>query len=189
MKVIAVKRVSGAPLSNPPAVEVIVDSATVAAGRPLFLPDFDSHWRLEVCPAFKISRLGKDISAKFAPRYYDSFTVAVRLIPVSVMGKLAEECKPEGVLGLFDYCLGFGEWQPLPTPDRQLEITIGDRDISVNLQEFDIDNVIESVSHYTTLKTGDVILPCSLAGIEPVKPGNDLCVQISGIAAFDFKIR
>lgn len=189
MKVIAVKRVPGAPLSNPPAVEVIVDSATVAAGRPLFLPDFDSHWRLEVCPAFKISRLGKDISAKFASRYYDSFTVAVRFVPFALKENLKENKMPEGVLGLFDYCLGFGEWQPLPPPNRQLEIKVEDRDTSVNLQDFDIDNVIELVSHYTTLKTGDVILPCSLAGIEPVKPGNDLCVQISGMAAFDFKIR
>ena len=189
MKVIALKRAPGAPLVNPPAVEVIVDSATVAAGRPLFMPDFDSHWRVEVCPAFKISRLGKDISAKFAPRYYDSFTVAVRLIPVNVRDKIAKEDMPAGVLGLFDYCLGFGEWHPLPPQSNNLEIKAGERSTQVSPQELDVDNVIELVSHYTTLKTGDVILPCSIAVIEPVEPGDDLCVEISGVAQFDFKIR
>lgn len=189
MKVIALKRAPGAPLVNPPAVEVIVDSATVAAGRPLFLPDFDSRWRMEVCLAFKISRLGKDISAKFASRYYDSFTVAVRFVPIDIKNKLVENNMPEGVLGLFDYCLGFGEWHSLPPEGHTLEIEVGGRAISVSAKELDTDNVIECISHYTTLKTGDVILPCALTDIEPIEPGTDFYVKIRGISTFDFKIR
>lgn len=189
MKVIAVKRAPGALLSDPPALEVIVDSATVAVGRPLFLPDFDSRWRMEICPAFKISRLGKDISARFASRYYDSFTVAVRLVPVNVREKLVDNQIPEGVLGLFDYCLGFGEWLPLPPQGQPLEIEAGETVVSIDGSKLDTDNVIELVSHYTTLKTGDVVLPCSIAEIEPVEPGTDFSVEIRGVGAFDFKIR
>ena len=48
------------------------DSALVLQGRPLFMPEEGEGWQAQICLAVKISRLGKNISEKFAPRYYDA---------------------------------------------------------------------------------------------------------------------
>ena len=189
MKVLALTRKPGEPLTNPPSLEVIVDSATVPVSRPLFLPDFDSDWCVKFYPAFKISRLGKDISAKFASRYFDSFTVALRLYPLGSEASLSENNQAKGVLGIYDYCLAFGEWQPWSDISGDISVSIDGNDINLSAGMIEIDRVIESVSHYTTLKTGDVILPCELPVCVSAIASSDVKVKINSESEFEFRIR
>lgn len=189
MKVIALTRTPEMQLTNPPSLEVIVDSATVQSVRPLFLPDFPGEWCALIYPAFKICRLGKDISENFAPRYYDSFTLALRLFPLGMDKVLTEGDMDKGVLGIFDYCLAFGEWHPWDDSAIAIDMEISDSRFTVTREMLAVNRVVESVSHYTTLKTGDVILPCRLPVQLPVKAGNDISVKTAGSGDFNFKIR
>lgn len=189
MKVLALSRHPGQLISAPPALEIIVDSATVSVPRPLFLPDFDLEWCVKVYPAFKISRLGKDIAADFASRYFDSFTAALRLFPNGTNEWLDNKKLPKGVLGIYDYCLGLGEWHSWSDSDSSIEVNVNGNSLTLTKDMIDIDRVIESVSHYTTLKTGDVILPCELPLHLPVQAGNDVKIEIDGFPSFHFKIR
>lgn len=189
MKVLALSRYPEQLLIEPPAIEIIVDSATVSVPRPIFLPDFDSDWCIKAYPAFKISRLGKDIDAQFASRYFNSFTIALRLFPKLTDAWLNDNNLPKGVLGIFDYCLGLGEWHRWDEDRNSLKIRIKDAVFSLTGNSIAIDKVIELVSHYTTLKTGDVILPCELPLSFPVKAGEDISIDVDGFPPFDFKIR
>ena len=47
------------------------DSALLKDNKPFFLPDFSNEIHHEIELIIKISRLGKNIEAKFAHRYYD----------------------------------------------------------------------------------------------------------------------
>ena len=58
------------------------DSALLLPGRPMFYPDFTGDWQAQLYMAVHINRLGKSVSTKFAPRYYDGASVAVRVEPL-----------------------------------------------------------------------------------------------------------
>ncbi len=60
-----------------PVIFLKPDSAILKNNKPFFIPDFsnDLHYEAEV--VLRISKLGKGISQKFAPRYYDALTVGI----------------------------------------------------------------------------------------------------------------
>lgn len=153
MKVIAFERILDERISLPPSIDIIPDSAITVPNRPLFLPDFSKDWIGRLYFAFRISRLGKDISCRFAPRYYDSLAPALRIIPASGV--------THGVYSVFDSCVTIGEWGPIT--GENLVVESAGMTISVTLPQIDIDAAIEAVSRYATLKTGDIIMPCYLS--------------------------
>lgn len=189
MKVIAFNRHPGFPVRIPPEVEIIVDSATVSAGRPVFLPDFSDGWVARLYPAFRISRLGKDIGEKFAARYFDSFTIVLRLVPVALERSLAAAGAPSGVLGLYDYCLALGEWMPLPDSGEALRVECGGLSVDIAPAEMRVEEAVSAVSRYATLKIGDVVLPCALPDMVSVKAGDDISVKVADASLPPFSIR
>lgn len=189
MKAIAFDRNPGMPVRVPPAIDIIADSALVSAGRPMFLPDFSDAWEARFYVAYRISRLGKDIAEKFAPRYYDAFTIAVRLVPEAIEKVVGEDLRSTGVLGVFDYCVGTGEWLPLPEAGKSVSIAGGGMDVDIPVAEISPDVAIHVVSGYCTLKTGDIVMPCMLPVRMPVKAGDNVSMTVDSKPCLDFRIR
>ena len=189
MKAIAFNRDPGMPVRVPPAIDIIADSALVSAGRPMFLPDFSDTWAARFYVAYRISRLGKDIAPKFAPRYYDAFTIAVRLVPEAIERVMGGDFRSAGVLGVFDYCLGTGEWGSLPDFGKSVNITAGGMSLDIPGAEINPDAAISVVSGYSTLKTGDIVMPCMLPAQVSVKAGDDVSVTVDSRPCLDFRIR
>ena len=67
----------GRPFPDEPVVFMKPDSALLKNNKPFFLPDFSSEIHYETEVVVKISKLGKSIEPKFAPRYYDELTVGI----------------------------------------------------------------------------------------------------------------
>ncbi len=173
MKLIAFRRLPDRPITIPPTVDLIADSAIVTAGRPLFLPDFTDKWEARLWFAVRIGRLGKDVAPKFAMRYIDAYTLAVRLRPIfsaAVEG---------GVDGLFDNCVALGEWQPV-ADGRIPDLTVAFEQLSCRLDacQTGAAEALAVVSKYATVKTGDIILPCQLPDAIAVNPGRDIKATI-----------
>lgn len=193
MKVIAFEREPGTIVSIPPALTLIADSALVLHGNPLFLPDFSQNWIGEFYIAFRISRLGKAIRAKFASRYYDGVTLALRALPADTIAELnaTRDCAypAGGLLGVFDNCLVPGEWQEVPTPGEPLTITIGDNSMQLTMQDIEIDKAVETISAYTTLKTGDMIMPCRLPLSVPLSPEAQFVATVNGAKILTARIK
>ena len=57
-------------------IEMAPDSAVVYRGNPWFVPDTDRRWQASFWLAAVIDRLGKNISARFARRYYNNVCLA-----------------------------------------------------------------------------------------------------------------
>lgn len=190
MKVIAFDRRPDGAFVEPPAVELIADSAVVLPPHPLFLPDFDANWEARICPAYRIGRLGKSIAQKFASRYIDAYTLALRIVPVDTNRELQSAALPCGLDGLFDSALTLGRWTEIDESlPETFEVVSGALRVAID-NHFDAAcRALESISRYATVKTGDVICPSWIpAGVVPAV-GLDIEAAVNGATCLSVRIR
>ncbi len=156
MKILALHNIES-PL---PAVDAIPDSAILRDGKPFFIPAWSDKWIYTPMIAFKVGRLGKNIAKKFALRYVDAVTIALRVIPKDAAESLNGIDVPKGILTAFDSSVILGEWTSLPEGfNAPIAIKVNDYTAS-STDIFDcLSASIETLSKYFTLKMGDIILP------------------------------
>ena len=191
MKIMALTRKAGDTLTVPPIVDVIPDSALIMPGKPTFLPDFSNMWTMVAYPAFRVSRLGKNISPKFAPRYYDAVTLALRICPMDMVDEL-KRCPdgPGGLAGLIDNCLTLGEWQALPANGSdKLTFNVGAVTVESCLDEMMVDKALSLISSYATLKIGDILMPCMFSIETMAEVGMSIDGSINKNKCLSVKIR
>lgn len=191
MKLIAFNREPGQQIGAVPAIDLIPDSAIILPGRPMFLPMFSSHWKAELLPAVRISRLGKAVKARFAPRYYDAVTLLLRLRPADLEAELRSAGLSTAITAAFDNCIQLGEWIELPAEgmDHDLEISFADRTVTLSPSQLQINGAVEAVSRFLTIKTGDIIAPLAIdAGIE-VAVGVDFRASINSRQALTARLK
>lgn len=183
MKALLIDREASHPLLLPPQLTLIADSSITPPGRPIFLPDFTDCWAVEFYFAVKVSRLGKDIALKFASRYFESFTLAMRLVPVDIADALRSAGRADGVASVFDNALTLGDWVPFPADsdatDSQLAITLNDAQIVIERPRLCAAQAVETISRYCTLKTGDILMPFRLTPPATVSSGNSFTATLS----------
>lgn len=189
MKAIAFHHRHDTALQLPPAVDLIPDSAITLPNRPLFLPDFDLEWMASFYLAVRISRLGKGIASRFADRYFDAATLAMKLLPLTLTQDLSQTGRSLDVTNLFDSALSIGSWIPLPQPGNALAIT-------VNGVRSDVDGFIESaraavetISRFTTIKQGDIILPLLLDQQIAIRTGLTVTASIDSAEVMNLRIK
>ncbi len=180
MKVIAVNRDLDQELPALPSVEFIPDSAILAPGKPLFIPDIPGPWQLKFYVAFHVSRLGKSIAERFGPRYYDTVTIAARPISYGYPPQLATGMDGGWIMG---------EWIPYK-PSQPLTLKIGDNEpITVNHDQLKLDLAIERLSSIMTFKMGDIIAPVILPLTTTPIAENRINATINGKETLNFKIK
>jgi len=189
MKIIAFDRHPGTPVNRPLNLELIADSAVVLPGKPLFLPDFTDRWNAELYPAFRISRLGKGITPKFAPRYYDAFTLALRIIPAAVLEQLRAGNMPCGIAGAFDHNLALGQWTALPEENNAVNISCGPFRTSLSLADTGINETLSAFSDVATLKMGDIMIPCRMPLSFTPAVGTGITATIDANTVLSVRIR
>ncbi len=185
MKIMALSRMIGTPVSEPLMAEIIPDSAILKDNKPLFLPQFSSTWSAEIAVAYRICRLGKNIGQKFASRYYDAFTVALRLVPEDLK-KVAES---SAIATSFDNALIIGEWIPAEDIQQTITITIGNLSIDLDAQSVSIDEAVKNLSRYFTFKIGDMVIPALVGHSFPVSIDSNVCISVCSREIMNFKIK
>lgn len=157
-----------------PVIFTKADSAVLKDHKPFFIPDHMGRIDYETEIVVRISKLGKNISERFAHRYYDAVTVGIDFTARELQKKLRAEGKP------WDLCKGFdgsalGEWVSLDK-FRDIQALHFHLDINGNtVQEgctsdmlYRVDQLIAYISQYFTLKTGDILYTGTPAGVGPV---------------------
>lgn len=167
MKMIALRRRPDEAVAYFPEADIIPDSAITLPGKPLFLPDFAADWEATLLVGFRVSRLGKGMAARFAPRYYDAVTLMMRLCP------LPAAAWPGALASAFDGCIQQGEWLPLP-PERSQAVTLacGGLSLTIGPEALAVDAAVEAVGRYLTIRNGDIICPVTLPVSIPVRVGD-----------------
>lgn len=139
---------------------IIPDSAIIREGKPFFIPGFSQKWKYQATIAFRVTRLGKNIAAKFAHRYIDALALAVRTIPID----LEASATASAITTAFDGAFIIGEWLDLTQFENNKNITveIDNQIVSIDINQFEIEETIALLSKYLTLKIGDIIAPAIL---------------------------
>ena len=172
------------------------DSALSKDNKPFFLPDFSGEIHHEIELVIKINRLGKNIEAKFAHRYYDEIGLGIDFTARDVQRHLIEKGLPwekakafdsSAVLGKFLSREEIGDMEKiLFSLKRNGEVVqSGDSQLMI----FTFDTIIEHVSKYVTLKIGDLIYTGTPAGVGPVAIGDRLEGFIGEKKMFDIQVK
>lgn len=179
-----------------PVVFLKPDSSLLKNNKPYFLPDFSKLIHYEVEIVVKISRLGKGIAVKYAPRYYDEVTVGIDITARDIQSRLSAGGLPWELSKCFDGSAPVGKFIPVKSAgdfenlDFRLDInnqTVQKGNTSDMI--FNINEIISFVSGFFTLKTGDLIFTGTPSGVGQLKKNDHLVAFLGGKALLDFMIK
>jgi len=186
----------GRPFPAEPVVFLKPDSSILKKNKPFFLSGFSSMIQYETEVVLKISRLGKSIPAKFAHRYYDEITVGIDITARDIQNRNSAAGLPWELSKGFDGAAPLGRFIPvtsvrdLKSIDFRLELN-GKTVQMGNTSDmiFSIDEIIEYVSRFFTLKTGDLIFTGTPQGVGQLRKNDKLVAFLGDEQVLDFMIR
>jgi acylpyruvate hydrolase len=186
----------GWPIPEAPVVFLKPDSSILKNNKPFFLPDFSENIHYEVEVVIKISKLGKGISAKFAHRYFDEVTVGIDITARDIQSRLAAAGMPWEISKCFDGAAPLGSFIPITSVKE-----LGNLDFRLEINEkvvqksntsdmiFGFNEIIEYVSKFFTLKTGDLIFTGTPSGVGQLKRNDNLVAYLAEKPVLDFLIK
>ena len=158
-----------------------------------YIPPFSNNIHYELELVVKIKKVGKSISKRFAPNYYDEISLGLDL----TARDLQEECKEKGmpweIAKGFDSSAPIGKWyqkKDLKSLDFYL-LKNGEKVQEGNPSQmvFDIDSIIEYVSKFMTLKKGDLIFTGTPSGVGKMETNDVFEAYLDGKKTIDLKVR
>lgn len=186
----------GRPYPSEPVVFMKPDSSLLKKNKPFFLPGFSNDIQYEMEVVVKISKLGKSISPKFAPRYYDEITAGIDITARDIQTRLSKSMLPWEISKGFDGAAPIGDFIPVSSAGdiRNLDFHLEINDLIVqqgNTSDmiFGVDELISYISQYFTLKTGDLIFTGTPSGVGPLSRNDHLVAWIGDKPLLDFMIR
>ena len=172
------------------------DTSILRKNRPFYIPSFSNDLQHEVELIIKIDKVGKNISKKFAHRYYSSIGIGIDFTARDVQNELISKGLPWEKCKAFDNSAAFGEefisLDQLDKNNIEFYLNInGERRQTGNSSKmiFSFDDIISHVSKYITLKTGDLIYTGTPSGVSPVKINDRLQAYIGDKKLMDFLIK
>jgi 2-keto-4-pentenoate hydratase/2-oxohepta-3-ene-1,7-dioic acid hydratase in catechol pathway len=187
-------------LENEKPIDPIVflkpDTSILLKKQPFFIPDFSNDVHHEVEILVKINRLGKHIDKKFAYKYYDEIGLGIDFTARDLQAQLKDQGLPWEKAKAFDGASVIGDWT---SKDE-----FGDIDnVNFSLKKNDelvqqgctsnmlwkIDELIEYVSKYFTLKIGDIIFTGTPAGVGKVIANDKLIGCIENKQMFSITVK
>ncbi len=182
--------------STDPVVFLKPDTAILLKKQPFFIPDFsdDVHYEVEVL--VKINKVGKYIDKKFAHKYYDEIGLGIDFTARDVQSTLKAKGLPWEKAKAFDGAAVIGKW----IDKKEIE-NIDALNFSLKKNEeivqngntshmlWKIDELIEYVSKYFTLKIGDIIFTGTPAGVGKVIANDKLKGFIENKEMFSITVK
>lgn len=173
------------------------DTAILLKKQPFFIPPFSNDVHYEVELLVRINRVGKHIQKKFAHKYYDEIGLGIDFTARDLQKKLKEKGLPWEKAKAFDGAAVIGEkwlkkarFQDVDNIDFSLQkngnvVQAGNSSHML----WKIDELIEYISQYFTLKIGDVIFTGTPAGVGPVAMGDELTGFIQEEQVFSIQVK
>lgn len=178
-----------------PMIFMKPDSAILKNGKHFYLPDWLGQVDYECELVVRINKLGRSIPARFAHRYYDAITVGIDFTARDLQRRFIAEGAPWELSKGFDCSAVLGEFKPIENynlASLNFSLTIDDETVqqaNTSQMLFSVDEIIEYVSRFCTLKTGDLIFTGTPAGVAPVAIGNHLKGFLGEEKVLDFHVR
>lgn len=164
-----------------PVIFTKPDTALLRKNTPFFYPEISKDIHYEVELVIKIKKIGKNISERFANRYYDEIGLGIDFTARDIQSKAKDKGLPWALAKGFDGSapvsdfIPVSEFKDLKDIDFSLKV---DGEIRQNgnsgLMLFTFEQIISYVSRFITLKQGDLIFTGTPKGVGEIVIGNTL---------------
>lgn len=179
-----------------PVLFIKPDSAILPKKNAFYIPDFTKEVHYEIELIIRISRVGKYIDKQFAHKYYETIGLGIDFTARDIQSELKKKGLPWEIAKGFDGGAVIGEFTDkeelgdLASINFRLErngeiVQTGNSEQMI----WKIDELIEYISQYFTLKIGDIIFTGTPAGVGAVKPGDELTGFLEEKEMFSVKIK
>lgn len=172
------------------------DSSILQTGKDFYLPDFSNDIQYELEIIVKIHRLGKHIDKKFAHRYYSHIGVGIDVTARDLQRECKEKGLPWEIAKSFDGSAMLSEWIPIEEIEDlnniNFKLMLNDEVVQFGNTKnmvFNIDEIIEYVSKFLTLKIGDIIFTGTPKGVGKLEIGDELKAFIEERELLNIKIK
>lgn len=172
------------------------DTALLKNNAPFYYPDFTKDVHHEVEIVLKISKEGKNIQEKFAPKYYDEIAVGIDFTARDLQQKAKEKGLPWAIAKGFNGSAPISEFVPLSSvPDiNNLNFRL---EVNGNLKQegntsmmlFSFNYMISYLSKFFTLKKGDLIFTGTPKGVGAVTIGDVLTAYVEDKKMLEFEVK
>ena len=179
-----------------PVVFLKPDTSILLKKQPFFIPDFSDDVHHEVEILVKINKVGKYIDRKFAHKYYEEIGLGLDFTARDLQGQLKQKGLPWEKAKAFDGAAVVGKWLSKSRFEdvNNINFTLKKNNEVVqqgntNLMLWKIDELIEYVSKYFTLKIGDIIFTGTPAGVGKVVANDKLRGYIENEEIFSIIVK
>lgn len=162
------------------------ETSILRNNRPFYYPEFSSRIAPHVGLVFRICKVGKSISARFASRYYDSVGVSICFTAVDILERCAADNKPRDIATGFDNSMAlspnFVDISQTDICDIGFALEKNGQMVqsgSVQSMVFGIDRLVSYISKFMMLKIGDLIFSGAAMGVVDVAAGDTLNAYIN----------
>ncbi len=181
--------------SKEPLVFLKPDTALISKGRSFFIPNFSKEIHYELELVIKIKKPGRYIERKYSNQYYDEITVGIDFTARDLQKKLREKGHPweksKGFDGstLVGNFLNKNDLPPISNLNFHLlkNDNIVQKDNTKNMI-WPIDELIEHISKFFTLKIGDLIFTGTPSGVGQVSFEDNLKGFLEGEELFEINV-
>lgn len=172
------------------------DTSILRPGMPFFYPGFTKEIHYECELVVKINKVGKNISEKFAHKYYSEIGLGIDFTARDLQKKCKEKGHPWEIAKSFEGSAPLSK-EFIPVSELNLENTefclkqngeIVQKGNS-NDMIFNVDQLISYLSQFMTLKKGDLIFTGTPAGVGPINIGDKLEGYIGDKEMFSVKVK
>ena len=179
-----------------PVIFLKPDTAILLKNQPFFIPDFSDNIHYEVEIIIKINKVGKYIDKKFAHKYYDEIGLGIDFTARDLQNQLKDKGLPWEKCKAFDGSAVIGNWLTKTQFKDVNNITFSLLKNDEVVQNgntanmlWKIDEIIEYVSKYFTLKIGDIIFTGTPEGVGKVFANDRLKGLIENKEMFSITVK
>ena len=169
------------PVPKSPLIFMKPPTALLTDGKPFYHPDFSENIHHEIELVLKIKKNGKSIVSGFGDDYFDEIGLGIDFTARDIQDKLKEKGQPWELAKAFDNSAVLGKFSPKSSyaDVSSIAFSLHKNGEPVQLGNskdliFSFGFLVEYISRYFTLQTGDLIYTGTPAGVGPVKPGDKL---------------
>ncbi|MFT6244502.1 MAG: 2-keto-4-pentenoate hydratase/2-oxohepta-3-ene-1,7-dioic acid hydratase in catechol pathway [Salibacteraceae bacterium] len=169
------------PIPSVPMFFMKPDVAILRPGTPFYYPNFSKDIHFECELVVKINRVGKNISQRFAHKYYSEIGLGIDFTARDLQKQCKEKGHPWEIAKSFEgsapLSKDFIDKSTLDLADVQFSLTQNGTQVQLGSTKdmiFNIDQLIAYVSQFMTLKKGDLIYTGTPAGVGPIAINDEL---------------
>ena len=179
-----------------PVIFLKPDTAILPKKQPFFIPDFSEDVHHEVEVFVRINKVGKHIAKKFAHKYYDEIGLGIDFTARDVQKQQKEKGLPWEIAKSFDGAAVIGKWidknKFKDVNNIGFSLLKNDKLVqegNTSHMLWKIDEIIEYVSKYFTLKIGDIIFTGTPEGVGKVNINDTLKGYLEEQQMFSINIK